>query len=280
MIDQKLRTGLQETLNEFALPERFHTAFVPPRARRRSRLPAYLAAAAAAAIAVFAFSPLGNQAATAALEASKQVALSMGIRVATREETAAANALTPHFTQFDETTLKPGETKEIPFKELPDGSHQPRQVLRAVTLAEVTGVEAPWPVPRYRGPAPDAKAVLRDVYNDGKISSTSLRILYQTPGEAGPVTVEYLLARLARHRTEQELAAIRSGEQPTMIVHGDRTVEQQAVAVKGEPAQAISTDGGKTWEIHWYTATGQGSLMGQLPPAELAKMVDSLPDLN
>ena len=255
MLEHYLTNELHRVADAVPVPaDLFPAALRLKRAGARRR-PWALVAAAAVALVLLGFTPLGQK----AVVATTEWVMTHKVKVMT--------GAPPHDT--DLRAIQIGETVE-------EKGRVAREVHRGVAVADLDG----WPLPTYLGPDPAGKAVLTQVYllEDDNLFSTGLMLDWPVPQLGEHASIAYHLTRGGI--SPRQLEEIRSGKLNVVELYGLKAsqVKQQTVRLKGH--EATATLAGTTWMLDWWHEGGSGHLSGNIPLEELLKVAESLPSLE
>lgn len=256
MTEQELSREMHRVADAVRIPDDlFPSGLLTRRPRRR---PGWLVAAAvAAAVTLFAMTPLGARAVRAATE----IIMEYTVRLV---RTELPSESVPY---LDAGSVQVGETitRDVPGA--------PKQVATGMLLKDVP---PGWPLPASMAPGPDARAVLMDTYKPG--TDTLIQHSLHVWWEVGDGRLYYSIHRRTEPMSADELAQL---QKPELTVytndHGIR-VEQQDVILKGQPTWATKV--GPNWSLYWWHEMGGGSVSGNVPLADLLKVAESLPSLK
>lgn len=255
MLERQLTDELHRVADAVPVPDDLFPAALKLKRAGARRRPWALVAAAAVALVVLGFTPLGQK----AVVATTEWVMTYTVKV--------YRGVAPH-RSVDVRAIPVGETVEEQVDRI-------RRVHRGMAVADLTD----WPLPTYLGPDPSDKAVVTEDYReDGTLIATHL-------------TMDWQVAELGAHKMigwnvsrgsipEQQREDIRSGKEPGVTIYGakDLTVTQQTVTFKGH--EATATLANTTWMLDWWHEGGSGHLYGNIPLEELLKVAESLPTVE
>jgi hypothetical protein len=271
MTEERLRTVIREGLDSLPLPARFSSPSQlmgkspPP----RRRLTWMISAAAAVFLAVaLGVSPVGKAVARA---------------VTSWFVTDTKVWKTPDYLQHlrnEETTerigsvmdLQPGQSLQHPPEA---GPNDDRTIYEAKTIAELLQDSTNLPLPGLLTPSPETKVVVSRLYTGQTVVYTALQIPYTVRLGKKEYRVFYYFVPAATPRTETEVAALVYRDY--VFADNVKDVQKQKITLKGRDGTAMSSDGGKTWTIRWFSTTGSGWMYSDMPLKEMVRIVESIP---
>ncbi len=194
---------------------------------------------------------------------------------------APVQDVVPMLTGFPQPeSMQPGEVVEHPAESLGEGRMRPRQRGTAYTVEQLAAMD--WPVPTYKGPAPDHHALLVETFRRGlesghlevgwQVETVELRLGWQ---------VEEGFVNLALDRPQEGGSTPESPYQAMARKPETRdpAYEFQPVTLKGVGAWGIKDHG--SWVLTWRSNGTSGHLWSKtLPLDELVRIAESMPFLQ
>lgn len=268
MTDERLRTALHAELDSLPLPERFSSpsdlVLKAPAPRRRLTWMLSATAAAAALAVVLGVSPVGASIARAVT----------GWFIADVHVRVEPNPSPPPVKLLEALqSLQPGQTLREPPEPSPISHHQ---VFQAQTFAELQAGSTAWPLPALLPPGPETKVIVSRSYWGERELSTALQINYNVQLGQKEHWIFYYYSPTSARAKEPDASLSQAGY---VVAHDVDDVRKQKITLKGQEGTAVSTDGGKSWRIHWFSAAGLGFMSSDMPLEELVRVVDSIPQL-
>ena len=271
MTDERLRTVIREGLDSLPLPAQFSSPsqlirkFPPP----RRRLTWMISAAAAVFLAVaLGVSPVGEALARAVsgwflpdTKVWKTPDYLQGLYTEERRELLRAI-----------NELQPGQSLQDPPEA---GPNDDRTTYEATTIAELLSDRANLPLPAHLPPNPQTKVGVSRLYKAQTVVYTALQLRYTVQLGKKQHEVFYYFSPAATPRTEAEAAALAYHDH--VFAQNVTDVQKQKITLKGQDGTTISTDGGKSWIIRWFSTTGSGWMTSDMPLKNLVRIVESIP---